>query len=168
METHSKYFFSNFKVPSLVSDIKPIIIADSFSTPSNIGSIIRLGANIGVSKIIVLNSSQLRDSKIKKTAGAAIQHVEIVFADTKELPELIPDGCVLTGIETVEGATSIFDPLPQQIAFVMGNEKFGLSDDLLKMCNDFRFIPMPGAIKSMNVSHAASVCLFEWYRQQIN
>jgi len=168
METHSKYFFSNQKVSSLPNDVRPIIIADSFSTPSNIGSIIRLGANIGVSKVIVLNASQLRDSKIKKTAGAAIQHVELVFAETKELPELIPDGYVLTGIETVEGATSIFDPLPQKVAFAMGNEKFGLSDDLLQMCDDFRFIPMPGTIKSMNVSHAASVCLFECYRQIIN
>nr|WP_321450613.1 TrmH family RNA methyltransferase [uncultured Carboxylicivirga sp.] len=168
METHSKYFFANEIIPPLDNAIRPIIIADSFSTPSNIGSVIRLAANVGALKVIVLNSDNLRESKIKKTAGAALQHVEVIFTITDRLLEYVPKDYSLIAIETVETAKSIFEALPQKIAFVLGNEKFGVSDNVLSLCDASRFIPMAGRIKSMNVSHAATVSIFEWYRQQIN
>jgi len=126
METHSKQFFSRHEIEPLPKHISPIIVADSFSTPSNVGSIIRLGANIGALRVIVINGEHLRESKIKKTA----------------------------------------EPLPEKMVLVLGNEKFGMSEKILMQCQEIRYIPMPGKIKSMNVSHAASVGLFEWYRQQ--
>nr|WP_321408031.1 TrmH family RNA methyltransferase [uncultured Carboxylicivirga sp.] len=165
METHSKYFFKDHLVPSLPENIKPILIADSFATPSNIGSLIRLGANLGISKVIVLNGLHLRQSKIRKTAGAALQHIEVIYSDTAQLLSHIPSEYSIVGIETAENATSIYDQLPQRIAFVLGNEKSGISKEVLDICHSTRYIPMPGKIKSMNVSHAASVSLFEWYRQ---
>ena len=165
-ETHSKIFFSKTRVNPLDDSIKPVIITDNFSTPENIGHIIRLAANVGALKVVVLGSENMRKSKIKKTAGTAIDHITVIFSDFEELHDHIPQNYTFTALETAEGAANIFETaLPDRLALVLGNEKYGISGELLKLCKVKIFIPMPGTVKSMNVTHAASVCLFEWLRQ---
>ncbi len=165
-ETHSKYFFNEENQVSLADGSDVIIITGNFSTPENIGSIIRLAANVNASKVIVVGSGDCRQSKINKTAGAATGHISVEWQEADSL--CLPQGYVLVALETVEGATNLYEcKLPNKLALVLGNEKYGVSQELLKCCSQSVFIPMPGAIKSMNVSHAASVCLFEWMRQNI-
>lgn len=165
METHSKYFFQNQKEEN--DDLQMILIADTFSTPANVGSIIRLAANIGIDKVVVLNGKHLRESKVKKTAGAALNHVDVVYTDTEKLKQFIPSDFELCALETVEGAGNVFESiLPSKMALVLGNEKYGVTESVLSMCSSTFYIPMPGSIKSMNVSHAATACVFEWLRQQ--
>jgi len=165
-ETHSNTFFTNNPQKELNDSIRPIIITDNFSTPENIGHIIRLAANVGTLKVIILGSENMRKSKIKKTAGAAFDHIQLIFSDTERLNELIPNDYSLTALETVNGAKSIFSTkLPDKMALILGNEKYGISNELLNMSRLKVFIPMPGTIRSMNVSHAAAVCLFQWYSQ---
>jgi len=161
--THSKIFFSENPVKSIEDDIKPILITDNFSTPENIGHIIRLAANIGVLEVIILGSENLRKSKIKKTAGTAIDHINLVFSTYEDFHEHIPDDYILTALETSEGAKNIFTTnLPDKMALILGNEKSGIREELLNACKLKVFIPMPGSVKSMNVSHAAAVCVFKW------
>jgi len=167
-ETHSKIFFSNNPQRESADNLKPIIITDNFSTPENIGHIIRLAANVGALKVVVLGSENLRKSKIKKTAGTAIDHIPLIFTTAAELRSYIPEEYTLTALETAEGARNIFNTsLPDKMALILGNEKYGISEEILKQCDLKVFIPMPGSVKSMNVTHAASVCLFEWLRQHI-
>ncbi len=52
--------------------------------------------------------------------------------------------------------------------FVLGAEKWGLSDELLSMVDQSIFIPMRGMVQSLNVSVAASILLFEAIRQREN
>ena len=70
----------------------------------------------------------------------------------------------LIGLETHQGATSVYaQPLPQNMALVLGNEKLGITPEIINLCTQFVYIPMPGSIQSMNVSHSAAVCLFKWW-----
>ncbi len=161
--THSKIFFSETEVKELPDDYKPILITDNFSTPENIGHIIRLAANIGAMKVIIISDNNLRLSKIKKTAGAAFDHTPINYITVAELPEHIPTGYTLTALETATGAENMFTTkLPDKMALILGNEKHGICKELLDMSSKKIFIPMPGPIKSMNVSHAAAVSVFYW------
>ena len=52
--------------------------------------------------------------------------------------------------------------------FVLGAEKWGLSDELITKVDDSIFIPMRGMVQSLNVSVAASILLFEAIRQRKN
>ncbi len=164
--THSKIFFSETEVREIPTGHRPIVITDNFSTPENIGHVIRLAANIGALKVIVLGDNSLRASKIRKTAGTSFDHIPIEFIATEELAAHIPEGYTLTALETVSGAENLFTTnLPDKMALILGNEKYGISAELLNMSGKKIFIPMPGPIKSMNVSHAAAVCLFFWMGQ---
>jgi tRNA G18 (ribose-2'-O)-methylase SpoU len=48
---------------------------------------------------------------------------------------------------------------------VVGNEVFGIDDDVLEACDSALEIPMHGMKHSLNVSVAAGVALFELVRQ---
>ena len=50
--------------------------------------------------------------------------------------------------------------------FVLGAEKWGLSENLINEVDDCIFIPMSGMVQSLNVSVAASILLFEAIRQR--
>ena len=54
----------------------------------------------------------------------------------------------------------------ESTCFVLGAEKWGLSNELLTMVDQSIFIPMRGMVQSLNVSVAASVLLFEAIRQR--
>ena len=50
--------------------------------------------------------------------------------------------------------------------FVLGAEKWGLSENLINEVDESIFIPMRGMVQSLNVSVAASILLFEAIRQR--
>ena len=50
--------------------------------------------------------------------------------------------------------------------FVLGAEKWGLSDSIINEVDESIFIPMSGMVQSLNVSVAASILLFEAIRQR--
>ena len=52
--------------------------------------------------------------------------------------------------------------------FVLGAEKWGLSDEMISEMDQSIFIPMNGMVQSLNVSVAAAILLFEAVRQREN
>ncbi|MDC3094710.1 tRNA (guanosine(18)-2'-O)-methyltransferase TrmH [Prochlorococcus sp. AH-716-M09] len=56
----------------------------------------------------------------------------------------------------------------QNTCFVLGAEKWGLSNELMSMVDQSIFIPMRGMVQSLNVSVASSILLFEAIRQREN
>ncbi len=56
----------------------------------------------------------------------------------------------------------------QNTCFVLGAEKWGLSNELISMVDQSIFIPMRGMVQSLNVSVATSILLFEAIRQRKN
>ena len=166
METNSVAFFQSEDYPDLPHN--PIIAAWQIINPGNIGSLMRLADNLGSDKIYILdNENPKRESAIKKTAGLSYQNVQLEFISFTDFIAKLPKDFQLTAIETSSNSKNIFTAqLPGKIAFILGNEKHGLPDEILKKCDQAIHIPMTGKCKSMNVSHALSVCLFEWQRQQ--
>ena len=53
-----------------------------------------------------------------------------------------------------------------KVAFVLGNEKRGLSPKAIELADHRIMIPMQGMIQSLNLSVTASICLFELNRQR--
>ncbi len=165
METNSVVFFNEGKYPVLTS--KPIIAAWQINNPENIGNLIRLADNVGAEDVFILGEDfQLRMSSVKKTAGLSFNNVRLSFIHPEEFFNGINPESQLVAIETSEDSTNLFaTQLPENVIFLLGNEKNGLPDDILQKCSMVVHIPMTGKCKSMNVSHALAVILFEWQRQ---
>ena len=54
------------------------------------------------------------------------------------------------------------------VAIVMGNEEHGISDEVLRACDELAAIPILGKIGSLNVSVAAGILMYEAIRQRGN
>ncbi len=144
----------------------PVIILDGLLTPENIGSALRLAGNIGCKKVVVTERMELKQTRIEKIARNSLQYLEIIFLTYKEISDQFDN---LIAIETTSESENIYKiTLPLESVFIVGNEKYGISEELLNIVKQKVFIPMPGSVKSLNVSHALSIALFEWYRQNIS
>jgi TrmH family RNA methyltransferase len=167
METNSIAFFKNQAYPELT--YKPIIAAWQIINPENIGNLIRLADNVGARQVFILGESfQLRMSSVKKTAGLSFSNVQLTFINPEDFFGQLDPNYQLVAIETSHESVNIFTvKLPEKLVFMLGNERNGLPEDILSKCNMQVHIPMTGKCKSMNVSHALAVALFEWQRQML-
>lgn len=167
METNSVAFFKTLPYPELTH--KPIVAAWQIINPENIGNLIRLADNVGAEQVFILGEDfQLRTSSIKKTAGLSYNNVKLTFSTPEDFFNQLNPEFQLVAIETCEGSTNIYtERLPEKTVFVLGNERNGLPEEILLRCSKKVHIPMTGKCKSMNVSHALAVALFEWQRQML-
>lgn len=148
---------------------RPMLLADHLMTPDNLGAMIRLADNIGATEICFLgNEDEHRMGKVRRAAASSRDNIRWYFSEEKNLRNIVPASKTIVAIETADNATCIYDTqLPEDVAFIVGSERNGISEDLLKQCDMVVYIPVPGPTRSLNVSHAAAVALFEWQRQMM-
>lgn len=165
----SYQLFTDLEVSNIYDKIsRPIIIADNLRTPENIGAILRLAANIGADKVLFVNDDdkQFKDYRILRTSSGASDKMNWKSISSEDLSKHIPKGYHIVALETVPNAKNIFNyNFKKKIAFIVGNEVNGISDNLLAAAHDIIYIPIPGVISSLNVSHSLAVATFEWLRQ---
>ena len=148
---------------------RPIVIADHLMTPDNLGAMIRLADNIGASEMCFLGKEdEHRMGRVRRAAASSRDNIKWYFSEENDLRKLVPEGKTIVAIETADNATCIYDtPLPENVAFIVGSESHGIRENLLAQCDMVVYIPVPGPTRSLNVSHAAAVALFEWQRQML-
>ena len=70
------------------------------------------------------------------------------------------------GLEQTTGSVNLHHyAFPRRTALVVGNERLGLTDDLLALVEDVVEIPVWGLPYSYNVATAATMALYEYCRQ---
>lgn len=55
--------------------------------------------------------------------------------------------------------------MPIKTVFVYGEEGLGLSDEVIQACDEMIYIPQFGVPRSLNIAQAASICMYEYARQ---
>jgi len=148
---------------------RPIIISDNIRNPENIGSILRIAGNIGaLNSLFISDNSQIFNSnKIKRTASGARDKTNWKSVTASDLLANIPLDYAIVALETTTDAQNIYQfKFPEKSAFLVGNEVSGISDEVIKFASHKVYIPIPGPISSLNVTHALAIAVFEWWRQQ--
>ena len=145
----------------------PIIVCWKLITPNNLGSVLRLADNMACEKVLFVDENpSFKDRNIKKTAQISFKAIEWEFCTPENWKQHIPSGYKLIAIETAQPSSNLYtSKLPGKSVFLVGNEKVGLDDKPLKEVQKSVYIPMKGHNKSMNVSHALTIVLGEWMRQ---
>jgi 23S rRNA (guanosine2251-2'-O)-methyltransferase len=160
-------FFSNLTYEQIPAGQAPVLIAWYIQNPENAGHLLRLAANAGCRLVLFVERNiRLNESKIKYVSGPAMNLIDWHFCKAEDVIQMVPDDYIFVALETAPGSSDIYDvSLPLKMALMVGNEKSGIPVDIHMEGQINVHIPMPGPVKSMNVSHAASVSLFEWVRQ---
>ena len=70
------------------------------------------------------------------------------------------------GLEQTTNSTSMHDyTFSRRTVLVVGNERTGLTEDILKILDDVVEIPVYGLPHSFNAATAASMAMYEYCRQ---
>lgn len=146
-----------------------VVLVD-IEDPRNIAAVMRTCDAVGVQEIFVLNRIEPRVRNWKFRSGrSAEKWISLrTFSDADACFSAVQEsfsnivGATLSGQSTDLYQTSFIEPT----ALVFGNERHGLSNDILQYCTGTVLIPQVGIIKSLNISVACAVCLYEAFRQK--
>lgn len=145
------------------------LILDRITDVRNAGAISRSAECAGVDALIVPSrgSAQINADAIKTSAGALNLIPVHRSPNLKHTLRYLRDSGVKI-VAVSEHATEDYDraDLTCPIAFVVGSEEDGISAEYLRLCDEKIRIPLKGAIKSLNVSVAVGIVLFEALRQR--
>ena len=148
------------------------VVLENVSDPHNISAVMRTCDAIGIQDIYVLNTAIERHKKFgSKSSSSAAKWLTIhQFTDVKACFEVLRikyKKIYTTHLST--DAVDLYDiDLTESVALVFGNEHSGVSDELIGLCDGNFIIPQVGIIKSLNISVACAVTLYEAYRQKKN
>ena len=130
----------------------------------NISSIARTASACAVERLILTGNATLI-SKIARD-GAEELEVSIHRSLAPVLKKLRADGYRLIGLEQTTNSTSMHSySFSRRTVLVIGNERTGLTEDILKLLDDVVEIPVYGLPHSFNAATAASMAMYEYCRQ---
>ncbi len=148
---------------------RPVIIADHLRNADNMGALIRLADNMGALSLWFLgDAATVNQNKLRRAAASSYKNMPWSFSHEPIISNLLPDDYTAVALETCAESSNLFKTeLPQKCALVVGNERNGIRQEVLEQVSTTVYIPIPGPTKSLNVSHAAAIFLFEWLRRQM-
>jgi 23S rRNA (guanosine2251-2'-O)-methyltransferase len=146
-----------------------IVLLDGVEDPHNLGAVIRTALAAGAHGVIIpeRRAAGLTDTVARASAGA-LAHLPVAKVTNlaRSMEELKEAGYWLVGLDE-EGEKSYIEvDYTSPTGIVMGSEGKGLHELTRKRCDFVVSLPTTGPVKSLNVSVAAGVVLFEAIRQR--
>ncbi len=146
------------------------VVLENVSDPHNISAVMRTCDAIGIQDIYVLNTAIEKHKKwgAKSSSSAAKWLTVHQFTDVKAcFDELRKHYKKIYTTHLSSDAVDLYDiDLTESVALVFGNEHAGVSNELIERCDGNFIIPQVGIIKSLNISVACAVSLYEAFRQK--
>lgn len=145
-----------------------ILLLERLQDPGNLGTIIRTAEASGVTGIILSNDSvDLYNPKVVRSTMSAIFRMPIyVSSSIVEDAKLLKNQGVKVFAAHLAGEEFYDKDFTGDIAFAIGNEGNGLSDEISLVATNKLRIPMEGGIESLNAGISTAVVCYEAYRQR--
>ncbi|MDR2069899.1 MAG: RNA methyltransferase [Treponema sp.] len=162
-----------------------LIILARPSEPGNIGAVCRAMKNMGLSRLRLVAPQIPGPDKpvLPLSAGEVIRARAVHAVDIWEkaecfaaLEEAVADCALVIGVTRRMGSrrkawsltpaetASRLGNHPGPAALVFGNERTGLEDREIRLCNLTSHIPAADAFPSLNLSHAVQIYAYELFR----
>ena len=124
----------------------------------------RAAGCFGTQRIICCGNAKVI-SKIARDCGESIR-IEIHRTLPPVLAGLRSQRYELVGLEQTTGSESLYDfRFQRKTVLVIGNERLGLREEVLRLLDRVVEIPVYGRPQSHNAATAAAIALYEYSRQ---
>ena len=146
-----------------------IVLLDGVEDPHNLGAVVRTALAAGAHGVVIpeRRAAGLTDTVARASAGA-LSHLPVAKVTNlaRTMEELKETGYWLVGLDEQAEKTYTELDYTSPLGIVLGGEGKGLHDLTRKRCDFVVSLPTVGPVKSLNVSVAAGVVLFEVLRQR--
>ena len=147
------------------------VLMEDVEDPHNAFAIMRTCDAVGVQDLYIINTKFRRHRKHgKRSSSSAKKWVTVHEFEDKEacIKEVRSKYDKILATYLNKEATSYYDvDYTQSLVLAFGNERYGISEDMLEHCDGSFYIPQAGMIRSLNVSVACAVTLYEAKRQRV-
>ncbi|MBU3537897.1 RNA methyltransferase [Polynucleobacter sp. UK-Gri1-W3] len=142
-----------------------VVILDRVQDAGNVGSILRTAAAAGFTQVIALSGcAHLWSTKVLRAGMGAHKLLDLYEGwSNQQVLSAVTAPLLATTADAEQDLYSLKKELLHPVAWVMGSEGQGVSEDLLAQAKGIS-IPIDPRVESLNVSTAAAVCLFETVR----
>ena len=148
------------------------VVLENVFDPHNISAVMRTCDAVGVQDIYVLNNKIPPHKKwgAKSSSSAAKWLTIHQYEDAKECFASLRKrySTILTTHLSSDAISLHSIDFTKSIALVFGNEHSGVSDEIRALADGNFIIPQVGIIRSLNISVACAVSLYEAFRQKSN
>jgi 23S rRNA (guanosine2251-2'-O)-methyltransferase len=146
------------------------IILENIRSAYNVGAIFRTADGAGAAKVFLCGYTPApadrfgrTQAEIEKTSLGACNLVS--WDHVTDLPQLISDlqkdGVTVVAVEQSDDSVLLTDfQVPDKVAYIVGNEVEGVSDEALELADVIVELPMLGEKESLNVSVTAGIVLY--------
>jgi tRNA (guanosine-2'-O-)-methyltransferase len=146
------------------------VVLENVFDPHNISAVMRTCDAVGIQEVYVLNTHIPPHRKwgAKSSSSAANWLTIHQFTDAGQcFAELRKNYDRILTTHLSGDACSLYDiDLTGRIALVFGNEHSGVSEEIRTLSDGNFIIPQMGMIRSLNISVACAVSLYEAFRQK--
>ena len=148
------------------------IVLENVFDPHNISAVMRTADDVGIQDIFILNNKIPPHRKwgAKSSSSAAkwltihqYTNADDCFAELRKRYKKIYTTHLSTDAVGLHQLN-----LTESVALIFGNEHSGVSDEIISKADGNFIIPQVGIIKSLNISVACAVTLYEAFRQKSN
>jgi len=146
-----------------------LVLLDGIEDPHNLGAIVRTALAAGANGVVIpeRRAAGLTDTVERASAGA-LAHLPVARVKNlvRAMEEMKEAGYWLIGLDERAEKKYTEADFSGQVGIVLGGEGEGLHELTGKRCDFLVSIPASGPVRSLNVSVAAGVVLFEVVRQR--
>ena len=146
-----------------------ILILDQVTDPHNIGAILRSAAAFDALAVVIPDAGAPEESgTLAKSACGALEIVPLIRVTNlaRSMQQLKDAGFWCLGLDGYAKEYISDKKLPARTAFILGSEGDGMRRLTAENCDYTIKLPMSDKMESLNVSNAAAVALYEFYRQK--
>jgi 23S rRNA (guanosine2251-2'-O)-methyltransferase len=146
-----------------------LVLLDGVEDPQNLGAIARTALAAGAQGLVIpeRRAAGLTETVARASAGA-LEHLPVARVTNlvRAMEELKEAGYWLIGLDERAEKSYTEADFTGRVGVVLGGEGRGLHELVRKRCDFVVSIPTTGPVRSLNVSVAAGVVLFEAVRQK--
>jgi len=141
-----------------------ILALDNIKDPGNLGTMLRTADATGVPAVLLSQGSvELYNSKVVRTTMGSLFHLNPVnnLNFSQVIPELKNLGYRIVATSPQSGKRIDQIDFSDKICLLIGNEAFGLSEDILKLSDLKITLPIFGKAESLNAAVACGIILYQ-------
>ena len=153
------------KPPAELQRPRELVVAcQPMRTNVNLSRIVRAAGCCGVRRMICCGNAKVI-GKIARDAESSVR-IEVHRTLPPVLERVRREGYQLVGVEQTNSSQSLFEfRFRRRTLLVVGNERLGVEDEVLRLLDHTVEIPVYGLPFSHNVATAAAMTLYEYCRQ---
>lgn len=144
------------------------VVLEGIYDRGNISAVMRSAEGLGFADFHIIEKFEKFKNANRVTQGADKWVETKKWKSTTEAVKYFKDNKIRICVTSLEASKPLHEiDFTTPLALVLGNEKDGVSPEILEAADERVIIPMPGFVQSFNISVAGALCLYQIYLNRL-